>query len=96
MDENKQSSGSIMTKNAETTTPADYQEGTDIDNAGALYQESGLDATQDTLRRSDLKAGNKHATNSLVARMLWGHEEKVSLNARVSDEGTLDLNDDVR
>ena len=95
MDENKQSSGIIMTKNTEATTP-DYQEGPDIDNAGALYQESGLDATQDTLRKSDLKAGNKHATNSLVARMLWGHEEKVSLNARVSDEGTLDLNDDVR
>ena len=75
---------------------SDYQAGADIDNAGAVYQESGLDATQDSLRTQDLKPGNKQATNSLVARMLWGHEEKVSLNVRVSEDGTLDLNDDVR
>lgn len=84
---------------AETNTTAatgDYQEGTDIDNAGAVYHESGLNTSQDTLRETSLKAGNKHAANSLVARMLWGHEEKVSLNARVSEDGTLDLNDDVR
>lgn len=37
---------------------------------------------------------NAHTANSLVARMLWGHEEKkVSLNVRVSEDGTLDLND---
>ena len=36
---------------------------------------------------------NTHTANSLVARMLWGHEEKVSLNVRVSEDGTLDLND---
>lgn len=95
MSEDKQTSGIIMTK-SETTTKPDYQEGADIDNANAVYHESGLDTTQDTLRTSDLKLGNKHATNSLVARMLWGHEEKVSLNARVSEDGTLDLNDDVR
>ncbi|MDF2876111.1 MAG: hypothetical protein K0R22_2794, partial [Sporomusa sp.] len=27
---------------------------------------------------------------------LWGHEEKVGLNVRVSEDGVLDLNDDVR
>lgn len=95
MSENKQASGVIMTTSQATTKP-DYQEGADIDNAGAVYHESGLGDTQDALRTGDLKAGNKHATNSLVARMLWGHEEKISLNARVSEDGTFDLNDDVR
>ncbi len=95
MSENKQDSGITM-PTSEATTKPDYQEGADIDNAGAVYHESGLDTTQDTLRTNDLKVGNKHATNSLVARMLWGHEENVSLNARVSEDGTLDLNDDVR
>ena len=39
---------------------------------------------------------NAHTANSLVAKMLWGHEEKVNLNVRVSEDGTLDLNDIVR
>ncbi|MDF2570607.1 MAG: hypothetical protein K0R55_2211 [Sporomusa sp.] len=95
MDETKKTSGIIMTTPSSSASP-DYQEGTDIDNAGAVYHESGLDATQENLRTEELKTGNKHATNSLVARMLWGHEEKVSLNVRVSEDGTLDLNDDVR
>lgn len=72
------------------------QEGPDIDNATAVNQASGLDNMQDSLRTGDLKLGNKHATSSLVARMLWGHEEKVSLNARVTEDGSLDLNDDIR
>jgi hypothetical protein len=72
------------------------QAGPDIDNATAVNQTSGLDNTQDSLRAGDLKLGNKHAASSLVARMLWGHEEKVSLNARVSEDGNLDLNDDIR
>lgn len=93
MDEIKQDSETITTSQA-TAKPDDQS--TDIDNAHAIYQESGLDTTQDTLREGRLKANNKHATNSLVARMLWGHEEKVSLNMRVSEDGTLDLNDDVR
>lgn len=86
---------------AEITTTANLtntnlQEGPDIDNATAVNQASGLDDTQDSLRTGDLKLGNKHAASSLVARMLWGHEEKVSLNARVTDDGSLDLNDDIR
>jgi len=28
--------------------------------------------------------------------MLWGHEENASLNVRVSEDGILDLNNDVR
>ncbi|HWR44612.1 hypothetical protein [Sporomusa sp.] len=95
MAETKQSSETNMITPQASTSP-DYQEGADIDNAGAVYHESGLDATQDALRTEELKPGNKHATNSLVARMLWGHEEKVSLNVRVSEDGALDLNDDVR
>ncbi|SDF66270.1 hypothetical protein [Sporomusa acidovorans] len=92
-----------MNTNAQTETKTStaankptFQEGPDIDNANAVYQDTSLDATEDSLRTEKLKPGNKHATNSLVARMLWGHEEKVSLNARVSEDGTLDLNDDVR
>ncbi|WP_371378768.1 hypothetical protein [Sporomusa aerivorans] len=95
MSESKQNSEAIMST-PPASTNEDFQEGTDIDNTSALYQESGLNTTQDTIRESDLKLGNKHAANSLVARMLWGHEEKVSLNTRVTEEGTLDLNDDVR
>ncbi|CVK20124.1 hypothetical protein [Sporomusa sphaeroides] len=93
MNETRQASEAVTT--SQTTAQSDVQ-GADIDNAGNLYQESGLDATQDTLRTSHLKAGNQHATNNLVARMLWGHEEKVNLNMRVSEDGSLDLNDDVR
>ena len=95
MNESKQNWG-IATTTSAASTSKDLQEGTDIDNTSTLYQESGLNTTQDSLREGDLKTGNKQATNSLVARMLWGHEEKVSLNARVTEEGTLDLNDDVR
>ncbi|QDR79167.1 hypothetical protein [Sporomusa termitida] len=94
MAESKQSETNLNTPQAQTNP--DYQQGADIDNAGAVYQESGLDATQDALRSEELKPGNKHATDSLVARMLWGHEEKVNLNVRVSEDGSLDLNDDVR
>lgn len=85
----------IMTAQSAAKEP-NYQEGPDIDNAGAVYRENGLSTTEDGLRTEELKAGNKHATNSLVARMLWGHEEKVSVNVRVTEDGTLDLNDDVR
>lgn len=92
MNETKQGSEAVTT--SQTTTQSDIQTA-NIDNAGAVYQESGLDATQDSLRTSHLKAGNQHATNNLVARMLWGHEEKVSLNMRVSEDGAVDLNDDV-
>lgn len=95
MSETQKISGKISAKPNASANP-DYQEGADIDNAGAVYHESGLDATQDALRTEELIPGNKHATNSLVARMLWGHEEKVSLNVRVSEDGALDLNDDVR
>lgn len=83
-------------KNSAAPSSANFQEGPDIDNAMAVYHENGLDSTQNSLRTSELKIGNKHAANSLVARMLWGHEEKVSLNARVNEEGVLDLNDDIR
>ena len=85
----------IMTTQMTAKEP-DYQVGLDIGSAGPVYRESGLDTTEDGLRTEELKAGNKHATNSLVARMLWGHEEKVSVNVRVAEDGTLDLNDDVR
>lgn len=95
MAESKQASETNLATPQAQANPA-YQEGADIDNAAAVYQESGLDATEDSLRTEELKLGNKHATNSLVARMLWGHEEKVSLNVRVAEDGTLDLNDDVR
>ncbi|HWR09304.1 hypothetical protein [Sporomusa sp.] len=95
MDETKQTSETNMSA-PQASANNSYQEGTDIDNASAVYQETGLDATQDALRTEELKPGNKHATNSLVARMLWGHEEKVGLNVRVSEDGVLDLNDDVR
>jgi len=95
MTESKNNSNTeINATSAPTNT--NLQEGPDIDNALAVSQESGLDNTQDTLRTGDLKLGNKHAANSLVARMLWGHEEKISLNARVTDDGNLDLNDDIR
>ncbi len=86
----------VESKPATASASADFQEGTDIDNAAVVNHESGLDSTQAGLQTTQLKLGNKHATNSLVARMLWGHEEKVSLNARVSEDGTLDLNDDIR
>lgn len=75
---------------------ANFQEGPDIDNALAVNQDSGLDTTKDSLQTTALKIGNQHAVNSLVARMLWGHEEKVSLNVRVTEDGVLDLNDDIR
>ena len=96
MSESKQTLA--VNKAPESSAPQNesYQEGTDIDNAGTVYHESGLNTTQDSLREGSLKTGNKHATNSLVARMLWGHEEKGSLNARVNEDGALDLNDDVR
>jgi len=84
----------IMT--TQMTKEPDYQKGLDIGNAGPVYHEGGLDTTEDGFRTEELKAVNKHATNSLVARMLWGHEEKVSVNVRVAEDGTLDLNDDVR
>ncbi|SCM81484.1 conserved hypothetical protein [uncultured Sporomusa sp.] len=93
MNETRQGSEAVTTSQA--TEQSDVQ-ATVTDNAGDLYQESGLDTTQDTLRTSHLKAGNQQATNNLVARMLWGHEEKVNLNMRVSEDGSLDLNDDVR
>ena len=72
------------------------EDGADITNAGTVYHESGLDDTQDDLRSGELKQGNRHAASSLVARMLWGHEENVNLNVRVSEDGVLDLNDDAR
>lgn len=93
MNETRPGSEAVTTSQA--TEQSDVQ-ATVTDNAGDLYQESGLDTTQDTLRTSHLKAGNQQATNNLVARMLWGHEEKVNLNMRVSEDGSLDLNDDVR
>ncbi|MBP2638254.1 MAG: hypothetical protein H6Q72_4161 [Firmicutes bacterium] len=95
MSETKDKATAEINSTADLTN-TNLQEGPDIDNATAVNQTSGLDNTQDGLRTGDLKLGNKHAASSLVARMLWGHEEKVSLNARVSEDGSLDLNDDIR
>jgi len=65
-----------------------------IDHVTTVTRES--DNTHDTFRAEALKFNNKYAANSLVARMLWGHEENASLNVRVSEDGILDLNNDVR
>ena len=79
--------------NAKTSTVPtipDLQEGIDINSA--IAPESGLD----TFRSEATKLDNNHSANNLVARMLWGHQENASLNVRVSDDGALDWNNDVR
>ncbi|CQR74748.1 hypothetical protein SOV_07730 [Sporomusa ovata DSM 2662] len=76
-------------------TPA-FHEDPDIDYTNAVTHESSFDNTHDTFQAETLKFNNKFAANSLVARMLWGHKENASLNVRVSEDGFLDLNNDVR
>lgn len=79
-----------------TTIPVspDLQAGTAI--ANTLNQESSLDSDQNTFLAEAHEFDNKHTTNGLVARMLWGHNEKASLNVRVSEYAEPDLNDDLR
>lgn len=73
-----------------------FHEGPDLDHTNAVTHNSSFDNTHDTFRAEALKFNNKYAPNSLVARMLWGHDENASLNVRISEDGFLDLNDDVR
>ncbi|TWH47461.1 hypothetical protein [Sporomusa sp. KB1] len=83
------------TLSASPAAPA-FHEGPDIDHTNVVTHESSFDNTHDTFRAGALKFNNKYAANSLVAKMLWGHEENASLNVRVSEDGILDLNNDVR
>ncbi|WP_425060066.1 hypothetical protein SCACP_07140 [Sporomusa carbonis] len=59
------------------------------------YHNNGLNTHRNATGVEELKIRNRHAADNLVAKMLWGHEENVSLHARVSDNESLGLSDNV-
>lgn len=60
----------------------------------AMSSETGLEYTADVIRQEKLKDKNQKATDSLVDRMYWQHEESLSKSVKVSDKGELENYDD--
>lgn len=60
----------------------------------AMSSETGLEYTADVIRQEKLKTKNQKATDSLVDRMYWQHEESLSKSIKVSDKGELENYDD--
>lgn len=62
--------------------------------AQAMANETGLEYTSDVIREEKLKNKNQKATDSLVDRMYWQHEESLSKSINVNDKGELENYDD--
>ncbi|BBB93508.1 hypothetical protein [Methylomusa anaerophila] len=53
-----------------------------------IYEDDNMDLAADTVG-FPLQHDNRRSADNSVARMLWGHGEKLSINARVSEDDNL-------
>lgn len=92
---NRPQAGLIMNQtHSGTQQPSASNASQQQNHAQTMAHETGLEYTANTVRQEKLKSKNQKATDSLVDRMYWQHEESVSKSINVNDKGELEDYDD--
>ena len=70
-----------------------YIQGSPEASKGLTVEQNTFENTEEGLLVEPLKEANQQATDSLVERMISDQQEKVDIGIKITEDGTLDLND---